>query len=63
MEDVDDNSRKKELEACKHFLGDSEMKKGRHRVHNFVMDTLELKSLLEKLDDVFDSFKCATKLN
>ena len=58
----DDNGLKVELEACKDFLVDSEMESGRHRVFNFVMDTLNAKFLLEKLDVVFDSLKCAAKL-
>ena len=32
MGDADDNSLKEELETCKHFLVDSEMENGRHRV-------------------------------
>ena len=62
MGDVDDNSRKEELETCKHFLVDSEIKNGRHRVYNFAMDTLDPKNVLKKLDVVFDSLKCAAKL-
>ena len=63
MGDVDGNSLKENLEACKHFLVDSEMVNGRHRVYNFAMDTLYPKNLLEKLDVVFDSLKCAATLN
>ena len=38
------------------------MENGRHRVYNFAVDTLDRKYLLEKLDVVFDSLKCAAKL-
>ena len=63
MGDVDDNSLKHELETCKHFLVDSEMENERNRVLNFAMDTLDPKYVLEKLDVVFDSLKCAAELN
>ena len=60
---VDDNCLKEELGTCKHFLLDSEMEDGRHRVSNFAIDTLDPKYLLGKLDVVFDSLKCAAELN
>ena len=63
VENVDDISLKEDLETCKHFFVDSEIEKGRHRVYNFAMDTLEPKNPLEKLYVVFDSLKCASKLN
>ena len=61
--DVDEASLKGEMETCKHFLVDTEMENGRHRVYNFAMDTLDPKHLLAKLDAVFDGLKCAAKLN
>ena len=61
--DVDDNSLKEELEKCKHFLVDSDMEKGRHRVYNFTVDNVDPKYLLEKPDVVFDNLKSASKLN
>ena len=60
--DVDNNSLNKELETCKHVYVDSEMENGRDRVNNFAMDTLDPEYLLEELDVLFDSFKCAAKL-
>ena len=62
MGDVDDDSLKEELETCKHFLVDSEMENGRHRVYNIAIESLDPKYLLEKLDVVFDSLICAAKL-
>ena len=59
----DQKSLKEELKTCKHFLVDIEMENGRHRVYNFVKDTLDPKYLLEKLWVVFDSLKYAAKLN
>ena len=55
-----DNSPKEEREMCTQFLVGDGMENGRHRVHKFVMNTLDPKYLLEKLDFVFDSLKCAT---
>ena len=63
MGDVDGNSLKEELETCKHFLVDSELENGRHRICSFAMDTLHPKYLLEILDVVFDSLNCAAKWN
>ena len=63
MGDFEDNSLKEELEKCKHFLVDNEMENARHRVYNIAMDTLDPKCLEEKLVVVFDSRKCAAKLN
>ena len=62
MGDVVDNSLKEELGTWKHILVDSEMENGRHRVYNFVVDTLDAKYLLEKLDNVFDTLKCAAEV-
>ena len=62
MGDADDNRLKEELETCKYSLVDSETENGRHRVYNFAMDTLDQKNLRHKLDDVFDSLKCAPKM-
>ena len=57
MGGVDDNSLKDVLETCNHFLVDSEMEIGRHRVYNFARVTLETKYVLEELDVVFDILK------
>ena len=61
MRDVDDNSLKEELETSKRFLVDDEMENWRQRNYNIAIDTLDPKYLLEKLDVVFDSLKCAAK--
>ena len=63
MGDVDDNCLKDELETCKHFLVDSEIDSGRHRIYNFPMDAGDPKYLSEKLDILFDSLNVAAKLN
>ena len=61
--DVDDHSLREELEFCKHFLTDTEMENGRHRVFNFAMSSFDLSLLNDKLDYVFKELKCAAKLN
>ena len=42
MGDVDDQSLREELESCKHFLSDTEMDIGRHRVFNFPMSSFDI---------------------
>ena len=49
MED-DDADLKGELQACRHFLVDSELEKGRHRVFNFAMSTFDNALIIQKLD-------------
>ena len=61
--DVDDQSLREELESCKHFLTDTEMEKGRHRVFNFAMLSFDMTLLNDKLDYVFKELKCAAKVN
>ena len=61
--DVDDQSLREELESCKHFLTDTEMEKGRHRVFNFAMSSFDLSLLHDKLDYTFKELKCSAKVN
>ena len=63
MGDVDDQSLREELESFKHFLADTEMENGRHRVFNFAMSFFEMSLLNDKLDYVFKELKCAAKVN
>ena len=60
---VDDQSLREELESCKHFLSDTEMENGRHRVFNFAMSSFDMSLLNDKLDYVFKELKCAVKVN
>ena len=60
---VDGQSLREELESCKHFLTDTEMENGRHRVINFAMSTFDIYLLNDKLDYVFRQLKCAAKVN
>ena len=59
----DDADLKEELQACQHFLVESELEKGRHRVFNFAMSTFENSFINQKLDLVFKGLKCAAKVN
>ena len=61
--DVDDQSLREELESCKHFLTDTELENGRHRVLNFAMPSFDIFLLNDKLDYVFKELKCAAKVN
>ena len=61
--DVEDLSLREELESCKHFLADTEMENGRHRLFNFTMSSFYMSLLNDKLDYVFKELKCAAKVN
>ena len=61
--DVDDQSLRECSESCKHFLTDTEMENGRHRVFNFAMSSFNVSLLSDKLDYVFKELKCAAKVN
>ena len=63
MGDVNDQSLREELESCKHFLQDTEMENGIHRVFNFAMSSFDMSLLNDKLDYVFKELKCAAKVN
>ena len=51
------------MESCKHFLTDTEIENGRHRVFNFAMLSFDMPLLNDKLDYVFKELKCAAKVN
>ena len=61
--DVDDQSLREEMESCKHFLTDTEMENGRHRVFNFAMSSFDMSLLNDKLDYVFKELKSSAKVN
>ena len=63
MVDVDDQSLREELHSCTHFLVDSEIQKGRHRVFNFAINNLKAQIIEEKMDRVLDKVKSVAKLN
>ena len=55
--DIDDQSLREELKSCKHFLTDTEMENGRHRVFKFAMSSFDVSLLNDKLDYVFRELK------
>ena len=57
-----DTDLKEELQARQHFLVDSELEKGRHRVLNFAMSIFDNSLIPEKLDLVFSGLKGAAKV-
>ena len=59
----EDADLKEELQACQHFLVDSELEKGRNRVFKFAMSTFDNSLITKKLDLVFKGLKCAAKVN
>ena len=59
----DDAELMEELQACQHFLVDSELEKGRHRVFLFAMSTFDNSLINKKLDLVFKGLNCAAKVN
>ena len=61
--DVDDQSLREELEPCRHFLTDSEIENGRHRVFNFATFSFYMSLLNDKLDYAFKELKFAAKVN
>ena len=57
MENKEDTDQlRDELNACQHFLTDTEMKNGRHKNFNFHFSKLDSNQVFEKLD-------CAAKIN
>ena len=61
--DVDDQKLGEKLDSCKHFLTDTEMENGRHRVFKFAMSSFDISLLNNELDYVFKELKCAAKVN
>ena len=59
----DDADIKEDLHACQHFLVDSELEKGRHRVFNFAMSTFDNSLINQKLVLVFKGLQCGAKGN
>ena len=59
----DDADLEEELQAYQHFLVDSELEKGIHRVFNFAMSTFDMSLIDMKLDLVFNGLKCAAKVH
>ena len=52
----DSNQLRDKLNACQHYLTDTEKKNGRHKVFNFQLSKLDFSLVNEKLDQVFEKF-------
>ena len=52
-----------ELSACQHFLVDTEMENGKHKVFNIQMSKLDSKIINKKLEEVFNKSDSAAKIN
>ena len=63
MEDIDDESLKKKLRACEHFLVDTEFEGGRHKVFNYTGEALNTEIVNYKIDQFFSNLKCAAMVN
>ena len=62
-EGEDGEKLKEELSACQHFLVNTEMENGRHKVFNFQMSKLYTKKINEKFEEVFSKLDSAAKIN
>ena len=58
----DSDQLRDEFNAFQHFLTDTEMGNGRHKVFNFQVSKLDPNLVTEKLDQVFEKFDCAAKI-
>ena len=52
-----------ELNACQHFLTDTEMENGRHKVFSLQISKLDPNLVNEKLDRIYEKIDCAAKIN
>ena len=62
-EGEDGKKLKEELGSCQHFLVDTEIENGRHKVFNFQMSKLCTKIINENLEEVFNKLDSAAKIN
>ena len=63
VRDVDDQGLREELGSCKHFLTDTEMENGKHRVFDFAILSFDMSLLNKKLEYVLKELKSAAKVN
>ena len=61
--DVEDHRLREELRSCQHFLVDSGIQRTRHKVFNYAVETTNEIVVNEKLDHIFNTLKCAAKVN
>ena len=64
LENEDDSDQlRDESNACQHFLTDTDMENGRHKVFNFQLSKLDPNLVNEELDQVFEKLDCAAEIN
>ena len=64
MENEEDSDQlRDELNACQYFLTDTELENGSHKVFNFQFSKLDPNFGNEKLEQIFEKFDCAAKVN
>ena len=64
LENEDDSDQlRDESNACQHFLTDTDMENGRHKVLNFQLSKLDPNLVNEELDQVFEKLDCAAEIN
>ena len=59
----DSEKLKEKLEACQHLLVEVHAEHGRQEVFNFSLSKLDTNKINKKLDEIFENFKCAAKVN
>ena len=57
----EDQSLRKELRSCQHFLVNSELESARHKLFNYAVEALNETIVNEKLDHFRNNLKCAAK--
>ena len=63
QEEAEDGEKlKDELSACQHFLVDTDMENGSHKVFSFQMSKLDTRIIKEKLEKVFNKLDSAAKI-
>ena len=54
---------KEKLTACQHFLVDTVMENGKHKVINFQKSNLDTKIIIAKLEEAFNKMDSVAKIN
>ena len=60
--DLEDHWLREELRSCQRLLVDPELKRVRHKVFNYAVQTLNETIMTEKLDHFFNNLKSAAKV-
>ena len=63
MGEVEVHRLREELRSCQYFLVGSELRRPRHKVFKYAVETLNETIVNEKLDQFFNNLKCAATVN